>query len=135
MIKPDRQTIYDKFHGHCAYCGDPIHITKMQVDHIICKANFEMTIQTGWKIPVFLRHLTIDDLNHIDNLFPSCGFCNNWKNGFDIETFREELGEQINRLKKQSANYRMAKRYGQVMEMIKPIVFYFELIEAKEANK
>jgi hypothetical protein len=122
----DRQLVYDKFHGHCAYCGDPLHITKMQVDHILSKANFLHHIENYWNVPDFLKHLTVDDLNHPDNLFPSCGYCNNWKNGFHLELFREELSLQISRLNARSPNYRIAKRFGQLIETPTPIVFYFE---------
>ena len=30
-----RQRVYDKYDGHCAYCGREIKMSEMQVDHII----------------------------------------------------------------------------------------------------
>ena len=29
-----RQKIYDKYNGHCAYCGKELTFEQMQVDHI-----------------------------------------------------------------------------------------------------
>ena len=43
MNKSDREKVYDKYSGHCAYCGKPITLQSMQVDHIIPKAR-------GWKV-------------------------------------------------------------------------------------
>ncbi len=33
-MKIDRQQVYDKCDGHCAYCGVEITLKQMQVDHI-----------------------------------------------------------------------------------------------------
>ena len=38
-MKIDRQKVYDKYNGHCAYCGKPITIKDNQVDHILPKRN------------------------------------------------------------------------------------------------
>jgi hypothetical protein len=89
-----------------------------------------MHVKNRFKVPPFLKHLTEKDVNHIDNLFPSCKTCNSWKTVFDLETFRDELEKQIKRLNSYSANYRMAKRYGLVEETEKPIVFYFETMDS-----
>lgn len=133
FTKEQRVYIHEKYEGHCAYCGDPIKLKDMQIDHIIPKADFEKTIKNRIRVPVFLMHLTLDDLNHEDNLNPSCRTCNKWKSSYHLELFRSELKEQIKRLNKYSANYRIAKKYGLVKETIKPIKFYFETF--KNDNK
>jgi len=133
-MKPDRQAIYDKLNGHCAYCGETIELKDMQVDHVIPKSNFDRYKKNNnYRVPEFLHHLSIDECNHMDNLFPSCRKCNNFKASFDLELFRYELSQQIVRLNKTSANYRTAKRFGQIQETIHPIVFYFE--QRKEEQK
>ena len=124
--KQERIKIYNKLDGHCAYCGDEIELNDMQVDHIIPQRNFKTRIKNNFQVPAFLSHLTADDLNHDDNLLPTCRVCNNWKSSHDLELFRRELSEQINRLNKRSSNYRIAKKYGLLAETLKPIVFYFE---------
>jgi 5-methylcytosine-specific restriction endonuclease McrA len=126
--KQQRIDVYSKFNGRCAYCGIEIPLKDMQIDHIISQDNFVKKIKNKSKIPVFLRHLTELDMNHIDNLNPSCRVCNKWKNYFDLEVFRIELSEQVKRLNDYSSNYRIAKRYGQITETTKPICFYFETL-------
>lgn len=126
--KKDRIRIHNKFNGHCAYCGDEIELKDMQIDHIIPKRNFKQSIIKKWNVPLFLYHLTLEDLNHNDNLFPACRVCNNWKSTLDLELFRFELSMQIERLNERSSNYRIAKKYGLVIETKKPIHFYFEKI-------
>ena len=124
--KKKREKVYAKCNGHCAYCGDPIKYKEMQVDHIIPKIDFFYHVSRKSYVPEFLNHLTLADTNHIDNLFPSCRKCNNFKKTFHLELFRSELEDQLNRAFKYSTNYRFAKKYGQVRETPKPIVFYFE---------
>lgn len=125
----DRKKIHLKYNGKCGYCGKDIDIKDMQIDHIIPKRNFVSDVKNNIKVPDFLKHLTIVDVNHFDNLMPSCRVCNNWKKTFYLELFRYEIGEQVKRLKAYSANYRLATRYGLIEETEKPIVFYFEKID------
>lgn len=121
-----RELVYEKLDGRCAYCGESIHLKQMQVDHIIPRFNFELYITSGKHVPPFLTHLTLDDVNHIDNLHPACRVCNNYKDTFGLEPFRNELGKQLERAQKYSKNYRMAKKYGQLKETPQPIIFYYE---------
>lgn len=127
MNKLNRQLVYDKFNGHCAYCGEEIKLNDMQVDHIIPQRSFVQHVHNKFRIPAFLSHLTPLDMNHIDNLHPACRVCNKWKSAHDLELFRRELSEQVSRLNSYSTNYRIAKKYGQIQEVVKPIVFYFEI--------
>jgi 5-methylcytosine-specific restriction endonuclease McrA len=127
-MKINRQEVYNKCGGHCAYCGEEITIKEMQVDHIIPVSFFSDHIRSNKRVPKFLSHLKGTDVNHIDNLFPSCRVCNKWKSAFDLEFFRSELSEQVRRLNDYSSNYRIAKRYGIINEVNIPIVFYFEKI-------
>ncbi len=124
-MKIDRQEIYDKFHWHCAYCGIEIDIKAMQVEHIIPKANFDMYVCNKFKVPPFLTHLRKWHENHPDNLFPSCRKCNHYKNTFDLETFRRELGKQLERLQ-DNTNYKLAKMYWRIQDTPNEIIFYFE---------
>lgn len=121
-----RVEIYNKYNGKCAYCGSDINIRQMQVDHIIPKLNFIKHVTNKFRIPSFLRHLTSEDMNHIDNLNPACGVCNKWKSAHDLELFRSEIEAQVKRLNEYSASYRMAKRYGLINENEIKIKFYFE---------
>ena len=102
----DRQKVYDKYNGHCAYCGKAIAIKDMQVDHILPKRN-------GGK----------DDL---DNLNPSCRLCNHYKRAYSIECFRDfALGGLIKRLMKVYI-FRVALDYGMITINGWDNKFYFE---------
>jgi 5-methylcytosine-specific restriction endonuclease McrA len=127
-MKINREEVYNKCGGRCAYCGNQIKIKEMQVDHIIPTSFFSQHINNKVRVPKFLNHLTESDVNHMDNLLPTCRVCNKWKSAHDLELFRKEIEEQVRRLNDYSSNYRMAKRYGLVEETIKPIIFYFEVI-------
>lgn len=131
--KEQRIKIYSKYNGKCAYCGCDILLNNMQIDHVIPQRNFEWHIKNRhFKVPDFLKHLTIDDLNNEDNLLPSCRVCNGWKSTSDLELFRSELEVQTKRLNERSSNYRIAKKYGLIEEINNPIIFYFE--EKKSPN-
>ena len=127
-MKFDRHEVYAKYNGHCAYCGEKMKYKDMQVDHIIPKVDFVRHVINRIYVPDFLKHLTFDDVNHIDNLNPACKVCNKWKSFHHLELFRSEIEMQVKRLNAYSANYRMAKRYGLIAENVKPIIFYYETI-------
>jgi len=121
-----RQFVLNKFGCKCAYCGQPIDLKSLQVDHVVSRYNFIDSILDKSVMPIFLQHLTLNDVNHIDNLFPACRYCNKHKDTFTIEGFRKEISMQVERANLYSANYRAAKRFGLIAETPKPIVFYFE---------
>lgn len=124
-----RLEVFNKTDGFCGYCGEKLFTNTFQVDHIIPKSQFRHYVlnRKEWT-PAFLEHLTHNDVNHIDNLMPTCRVCNNWKGAHHLEFFRSELQDQLERANKYSTNYRMAKRYKQVEEKPEPIEFYFERI-------
>jgi len=123
-----RKAVYDKLDGHCAYCGCEIKIREMQVDHVIPQSYFLHYVKNKFQIPAFLNHLTEIDVNHFDNLMPTCRYCNKHKSAHHLELYRSEIFEQVKRLNLRSSNYRIAKRYGLIQETVKPIVFYFETV-------
>lgn len=117
MKKEIRQLVYEKYDGHCSYCGCVMDIKEMQVDHFISKLTLKLKSNYIY---------TTKELNDIDNLMPSCRVCNKWKSAHSLEQFRKEIGEQLRRLNEYSSNYRFAKKYNLVEETPQDIVFYFE---------
>jgi len=117
--KINRQEVYDKCDGHCAYCGKEITFKQMQVDHIkpLYRNDNVVTLES-WGV-----ERGTDD---IDNLLPSCARCNRWKSTFSLEMFRKEIELQIERLNNYNNNYRMAKDYGLISENNNKVIFYFE---------
>ena len=106
LTKEQRQLVFDKMGGHCAYCGCEFSLQTMQVDHIVP-----------------LRKGGADTLG---NMWPACRSCNHYKHTLTIEQFREEIGRLTARLRERSYIYRLALRHGCIKESRKPVRFYFE---------
>lgn len=115
--KKIREQVYAKYNGHCAYCGCELEYKDMQVDHIE---------------PVYWAEIgRFEPKETIDNYMPSCRACNFYKSTFSIEQFRNNLQEVLMRNVRRPFDYRLAVKYGLVIENVKPIKFYFEKEEKK----
>ena len=118
-MKINRQEVYNKCDGHCAYCGKDITLKQMQVDHKEPLFRNSTDKELEW-------YKRIRGTDEIDNLLPSCARCNRWKSTYTIEEFRKEISLQIQRLNNYSSNYRMVKDYNLIQETNNPVVFYYE---------
>lgn len=109
-----RKTVYEKYGGHCAYCGRKISIEEMQVDHIKPK------------------RMGGDD--GTGNLNPSCRLCNHYKRANCIETFRNwSLGWLVKRLEKHYL-FRVAVAFHMVEVKGWDGKFYYEKYEDKSKD-
>jgi len=82
-----------------------------------------------------LSHLTEQDVNHVDNLFPSCQVCNLRKLNYSLEDFRNEVTDLVNILENKSQTYKMAKRFNFVKtKRVRSFKFYFEHEEENRDN-
>lgn len=126
MTKKDRQLVFDKYKGRCAYCGCEL-VKGWHVDHIqaIRRNDSDESIERMNKIRTTPL---VRGKNLIENYNPACRQCNIWKSTYSIEQFRKEIAEQIKRLNDYNANYRNAKRYGLIIETNIDVKFYFETI-------
>jgi len=127
--KIDREKIRKKFNEKCAYCGEKL-TDSWNIDHVIPKSNFISVVKEG-RQPKFLKHLKPNDVNHEDNLFPSCGSCNRYKDSLSLRQFKKELGKLLGRLDERTTIFRIAKRYDLIQENDHKIVFYFEKFKKK----
>lgn len=117
----DRNKIFNKFNGRCAYCGEPLG-KRWHADHVV---------------PLY-RNSTDEELERMgvkrgedneDNLVPSCQSCNYHKSTYTVEGFRERIKQFVTALNRDSVQYRMAKKYGLVEETNNKIKFYFETFD------
>lgn len=118
-MKIDREKVYEKYDGHCAYCGIKFNsIKEMQVDHIIAKRN-ELDRMQNLKT----------DINDFQNLNPACRSCNKFKDTFPLEAFRRNIEYQIKKYRKYHPTFRLAEKYGLITcnENMK-VKFYFEKV-------
>jgi 5-methylcytosine-specific restriction endonuclease McrA len=115
MAKINRQKVYEKCGGHCAYCGRVIDYKDMQVDHLFPKRDEYIHIAYG-------NGTSIDD---ISNLMPSCRVCNHYKRAHTLNTFRG-LISSLNKRIQCIYIVRVAIRFG-LLEFKKfDGKFYFE---------
>ena len=112
-MKIDRNKVYEKYNGHCAYCGVKINFKDMQIDHFNSKYK---AVYNGKQI---------DD--SFDNLMPSCVECNRYKSSDNIEVMREYLQKSKQILLK-TQNLRILNRMGGFSISDEPLKFYFERI-------
>lgn len=131
-MKAVRQRIYDKYKGRCGYCGDYLKIKDMTIDHIIPKSIFIETILSKKNIPTFLKHLTTQDVSHIDNLMCCCKVCNAWKGTKHLNQFKKEITKSISYIRN-DINFKIGVKYKLIIESEPDIKFFFEeLQENKE---
>lgn len=112
-----RKQIYDKYDGHCAYCGCPLEMKDMQIDHMVSRFNSK------------IHGNEID--NTIDNLNPSCRQCNYYKGASNIEGFRNKIKRQLSHTCIDSFQVRLAIKYGIISYTEWDNLFYFEKIKTK----
>ena len=115
-----RMEIWKKYGGRCAYCGCKIKLKEMQVDHAEAIYRHEKEYIEG----------KAEYLDDMENYMPACRMCNFYKTTYTPEQFRQRLQTVKERLEKQFI-YRIAKKYGMILEQEKEIVFYFEKAETE----
>ena len=120
MKSKDRQTVFDKFGGRCAYCGDPL-AKGWHVDHIepIVRGISDSSV------------CEYPERETIENYNPSCASCNIIKSSMSLETFRSNIKMFVESLNKYHTQYKFAKRYGLVTETNIPVKFYFETFKTQ----
>lgn len=105
----DRQKVYEKYGGRCAYCGKKIEYKDMQVDHLV---PLEGDSQKG--------------TNDFDNLMPSCRRCNHYKRANSFEGWRKMIEEIPEKMERDSYIYRVALDYELIEPKPHKVCFYFE---------
>ena len=111
-----RQKVYDKYNGHCAYCGCELDFKSMQVDHIdsVYRAEYE-----GREVD-----------NSIDNLMPACRQCNFYKGAATVDEFRRKI-IHLETTCLVSFPVRLAVKYGILKTNEWDMKFYFEKVDDK----
>ena len=124
MNKKERRSVFDKFGGHCAYCGCklPQGWHKDHVKPIRRKLNYD----TGKQKVLSTGKCRYPKRECAENYFPACASCNINKHSLSVDDFRKLINGFITSLNRDSTQYRVARRYGLVQETEKPVVFFFE---------
>lgn len=113
VSKTVRAQIYNKFNGHCAYCGRKLKKEEMTVDHI--------------------KPLNAGGTYELTNLNPACRCCNNYKSSMSLKKFRKYITKINETMARDSNVYAMALSYGMIVPQEKKVIkFYYE---THKANK
>lgn len=131
--KEKRNLIYNKFDGRCAYCGEELQKGWHVDEFLPVKRNMRWNkAKTAY---VHDGTYEFPERLHIDNQMPSCPSCNINKHSMSLEEFRFLIENFITSLNRDSTQYKIAKRYGLIMEVQKPeVVFYFEKVTTPKTN-
>lgn len=128
MKKADRQKIFDKYGGRCAYCGCELqkgwHVDELQP---VRRNKVWNQVKMRWEIKKekpfeHPERLTIENQN------PSCASCNINKHSDSLEQFRNNIAAYMKHLNEVSTQYKIAKRYGLIQETGAEVKFYFETV-------
>ena len=122
ISKAERQEVYEKCRGHCAYCGKEISISEMNVDHLIPMEFYYAYYAVGI------------DIDAMHNFMPACRSCNNYKSSMTLERFRKAAERWPEVLMRDSVTYRNAVRFGMVKPTPHPVVFYFEQMDGRPCD-
>lgn len=120
LTKAERQEVYDKCGGHCAYCGCELKFKDMQVDHVVPMAR------------CFLYNhepKTAEEVDVMSNYLPACRSCNHYKGTSTLENFRKNIERFPQVLMRDSVTYKNAVRYRLAIPNAHKVVFYFEKLE------
>lgn len=136
MNKKIRQQIFDKYGGKCAYCGCEL-LKGWHVDEIEpVRRNYSQDYDYDKQRHVRRLHgVTHPERFNIDNQNPSCASCNINKHSESLENFRSLISGFKNHLNQLNTQYKISKRYGLVVEVDKPVVFYFETLNTPPCKK
>ena len=123
--KENRELIFNKYDRRCAYCGIELqkgwHVDELLPVRRNMKWNKDKTKYVHDGTYEHPERLTIE------NQMPSCPSCNINKHSMSLEDFRNLITGFIISLNRDSTQYKIAKRYGLVIEVQKPeVVFHFE---------
>ena len=116
ISKKVRQAVFEKYEGHCSYCGKELEYKDYQLDHLIPRRNWG-------------NRYTEDEIESFKNYMPACRRCNHYKRAHSLETFRKMIEEIPNKLLRDNYIYRVGLDYTLVEPHPRKIRFYFEDFE------
>lgn len=133
MKKKDREEIFNKYNGKCAYCGCDL-IKGWQVDHIQPIERKSIYNRKKGKF-VATGECRKPHNENFENYNPACASCNIQKSSYSIEAFRKNIKYFIESLNLYSTQYKFAKRYGLVTETDIEVKFYFEIFNEQNNGR
>lgn len=135
LNKRQREQLRMKFGGKCAYCGCELG-DKWHADHVrsVMRKSKLIKGKDGISRYVSIGESRNPENDTFENLVPACRPCNIDKGGVDLEGWRGYLSERISEgLMRNSATFRHGVRFGRIVIVKEPLVFWFEKFDAMAA--
>lgn len=138
MDKKDRQIVFNKFGGKCAYCGCELQ-KGWHIDHMQPIERKKKWIK-GTFVDIYTKEKWVEgkwvndgmkypERDCLGNMIPACASCNINKHGMSVEDFRKQIIGFMKHLNEVSTQYKIAKRFGLIKETNYGIEFFFEATE------
>jgi hypothetical protein len=112
-----RAIVFDKCGGKCAYCG--------------------VDLVKGWNVD-HIKPRIFGGTNDLDNLNPSCKYCNNYKCHTDLEGYRNQLHKMLNDkleyLFKSKTKMQVAMNMGSIKHTLWDGKFHFERVAKSDCD-
>lgn len=121
--KKVREAVYQKYNGHCAYCGKKIEYKEMQVDHIIPVQRERF------------KKYSEDEIECFENYVPACRRCNHYKRAHSLDVFRKMIEEIPAKLYRDNYIYKVGLDYGMVEAYEHKVKFYFEQVSEQTVKQ
>lgn len=116
LSKEDREKVFNKYGGRCAYCGCKLNSIKyMQVDHFIPFRN--------------------GGADEMENYMPACRQCNFYKDTLPLKVFREYIETIPVKLSERVFIFKLGVKYGFWSGERRRVKFYFEEMDRKDDKK
>lgn len=122
ISKKIREKVYNKYDGHCAYCGKEIEYKEMQVDHLEPQIDYRHNV-IGKDLngdPIFA------DPDRLENLMPACRRCNHYKRAHALNFYRGMIDTIHERIRSSNYIIKVAEDYGLLEFKEFDGLFYFE---------
>lgn len=113
LTKSQRETLKQKYDGHCAYCGCELGDKWHADHHVAIRRNGDGTSLNP-------------EHDSIENMMPACAPCNINKKSLPLEAWREQIKNYEQSLLKYHNIFNHAYRFDLVNFTGEPVVFYFE---------
>jgi hypothetical protein len=117
ISKKIREAVYNKYDGHCAYCGKELELKGWQLDHLI-----------PYQRERFGRY-TEEQIECFENYMPACRRCNHYKRAHSLEVFRRMIEEIPSKLYRDNYIYKVGLDDNLIESKEHKIRFYFEECE------
>ena len=134
--KTTREKVFAKYGGRCAYCGEALK-DGWHIDHMAPLKRYKEWngALRGGRGGFAVVGNGFPERDTLENMLPACASCNINKHELDVEQFRRQIQNFVSSLNERFTQYKLAKRFGLIVETKAPVKFLFEIWLGKDKDK